>query len=78
MSRLADASPDQVHAHSLRSLAAYRPTGDVIRPAALVYAEGVCAGLELALSCLQSRKQVWPFLRMWRDKLELERARTQA
>lgn len=42
-------------------------------PAALVYAEGVTAGLSLAVSALQRRERIIDHLSRWEGRLRVER-----
>lgn len=47
-------------------------------PAALVYAEGVTAGLSLAVAALQRRERIIDHLARWEGKLRRERERAHA
>ena len=44
-------------------------------PAALVYAEGVTAGLSLAVAALQRRERIIDHLARWEGRLRVERGR---
>lgn len=50
-----------------------RPAHEV--PAALVYAEGVTAGLSLAIAALQRRERIIDHLSRWEARLRAERER---
>lgn len=53
-----------------------RPALPVVEvPAALVYAEGVVAGLSLAVSALQRRERIIDHLSRWESRMRSERDR---